>query len=124
MSSAQSATAPPSLRLAPVAVAGGLFFREVSAGASHTCGVTSDNQAYCWGSSSDGQLGDGTTTNRPTPVAVAGGLRFRLVSGGVFHTCGVVTGNRAYCWGDNTFGQLGNGSRIDSPTPVPVVGPS
>ena len=36
--------------LTPVAVVGGLRFREVSAGAVHTCGVTTGNLAYCWGS--------------------------------------------------------------------------
>src|SRR4051795_3353351 len=39
-----------------------LVFRQISAGWSHSCGVTSDNRAYCWGSDSAGQLGDGMTT--------------------------------------------------------------
>ena len=69
-------------RLTPVAVAGGLRFREVSTGFVHTCGVTPDDRAYCWGLNASGQLGDGTTTNRLTPVAVAGGLRFRQVTAG------------------------------------------
>jgi hypothetical protein len=64
-------------RLTPVAVAGGLFFSQVSAGGyqgigSHTCGRTPGAVAYCWGSN-NGQLGDGTAINRLTPVAVARG---------------------------------------------------
>jgi alpha-tubulin suppressor-like RCC1 family protein len=45
----------------------------VSAGWLSTCGVTTDHRAYCWGENSDGQLGDGTTTQRLTPVPVVGG---------------------------------------------------
>src|SRR2546430_15275906 len=51
-------------------------FARVSAGGAHTCGVTSGGAAYCWGFNGDGQLGDGTTTNRLSPVLVAGGGSF------------------------------------------------
>ena len=36
----------------------------------HTCGITTDNRAYCWGAG--GLLGDGTTTQRLSPVPVVG----------------------------------------------------
>jgi len=58
------------MRTAPVAVVGGLTFASVTAGATHTCGVTSSGAAYCWGRDFYGELGDGSTTDRPTPVAV------------------------------------------------------
>jgi alpha-tubulin suppressor-like RCC1 family protein len=32
-------------------------FRSISAGANHTCGVTTSSRAYCWGSNFLGQLG-------------------------------------------------------------------
>jgi hypothetical protein len=85
---------------ANVSAATALSFHQVSAGTIHTCGVTTDYRAYCWGLSGYGQLGDGTTTSpRLTPVAVLGGLRFRHVSAQGATTCGVTTDNRAYCWG-------------------------
>src|SRR5687768_15505286 len=73
------------------ATAAALSFRQVSAGVSHTCGVTTDDKAYCWGYNFSGQLGDGTTTQRTVPVAVRGGLRFLRVSAGSSHTCGLAT---------------------------------
>lgn len=58
-------------RSTPVVVAGGLGFVQVSAApGAHTCGVTTGGEAWCWGANEDGQLGDGTTTNRLTPVRV------------------------------------------------------
>jgi alpha-tubulin suppressor-like RCC1 family protein len=111
--------------LSPAPVLTTLDFRQVSAGGSHTCGITSDNRAYCWGSNRLGALGDGTTTDQATPVAVAGGHLFRQVDAGADFTCGVsYPDGRAYCWGDNTFGQLGSGSSSTSPslTPIALVG--
>ncbi len=95
----------------------------MSGGGVHTCGVTTDNRAYCWGHNLFGQLGDGTTTDRLTPVAVAGTLRFRQVSARAGVTCGVTTDYRVYCWGNNSSGQLGDGTQYtDRLTPVPVAG--
>jgi alpha-tubulin suppressor-like RCC1 family protein len=91
-------------------VAGGLAFRQVAAGALHSCGVTTDDLAYCWGHNQAGELGDGTVNGSLQPVRVARALAFRQVSAGDQFTCGVTTQDVAYCWGMNTFGQLGVGS--------------
>jgi len=111
----------------PVAVAGGLSFNALSAGGfppcsgvpcpagavgtSHTCGLTSNRAAYCWGA------GYGTA-----PVAVPGGLSFSALAAGRYHTCGLTSADAAYCWGADFDGQLGNGSTSSSATPVAVVG--
>jgi alpha-tubulin suppressor-like RCC1 family protein len=104
-------------------VAGGLHFLRVSAGSSHTCGITTANRAYCWGDNQDGELGDGTTTPRVTPTAVAGTRSFRQISSGPHHTCGVTTSDIALCWGSNEFGKLGNGlAAFQQLKPVRVAG--
>ena len=104
-----------------MSVAGGLGFAAVSVGGTHTCGVTTGGAAYCWGDNGYGQLGDGTTTQRPSPVRVAGALTFRAVSAGSSHTCGLTTTRLAYCWGDNFRGALGDGTGVSSSVPVLVV---
>jgi alpha-tubulin suppressor-like RCC1 family protein len=47
----------------PVAIVGRQKFTEISTGpGSHSCGVTSLGNLYCWGLGLSGQRGDGTTT--------------------------------------------------------------
>jgi alpha-tubulin suppressor-like RCC1 family protein len=106
----------------PVAVVGGLRFRLVSAGGAYTCGLTTDDLAYCWGLNRFAQLGDGTRTTRLRPVPVTGGRRFRQLRAGAGHTCAVTWSDVAFCWGDNTYGQLGDGTTHGPLRPVRVAG--
>lgn len=112
----------------PVAVAApsGVRFTAVSAGADHTCAITSGGSAYCWGSDSKGQLGDGTIGGaRSTPAIVTGGNSFSQITAGTRYTC-ALQGTAAYCWGDGGDLQLGRGpfSGGDgaSANPAAVVG--
>lgn len=102
----------------PAPVVGGLEFTTISAGAHHTCGVTKDGTAYCWGLNQLLQLGTrptevcerrmgGVSPCSWTPIAVQGGLRFREVAAGSDHTCGLTTDSLAYCWGAGDRGQRG-----------------
>lgn len=95
----------------------------INAGSSHVCAVTSDHNLYCWGANNAGQLGDGTTTNRPTPIKVpAFANNVASVALGTAFTCAVTTDGAAQCWGEGRNGQLGNGVLASSLTPVAVSG--
>ncbi|NBQ33562.1 MAG: hypothetical protein EBU21_16700, partial [Proteobacteria bacterium] len=94
---------------ATATVPGGDVYRSLAAGQYHTCGLTTDGTAYCWGKES--LVGDETSgTDRLVPVAVSGGLTFTTLVARNYHTCGLATGGTAYCWGGNYSGQLGDGT--------------
>ncbi len=97
----------------------------ITAGQSHTCALDSNGLAYCWGNNGYGQLGDGTTTNRPLPVAVSmtGGLAgktIKAIAASSHKTCAIASDNLEYCWGDNTFGMLGDNTGTNRSVPTAV----
>ena len=114
------------VQTSPVPVSGGHRFSQLLASGSHTCGLNVSGTAYCWGVNDNGQLGDGSTTNRDTPVPVAGGLTFRQIDvpGATVdnHTCAVATDGAAWCWGTNFDGELGDGTTGHRSEPVAVLG--
>jgi len=114
-------------RLTPVAVAqpAGVTFTSLSVGQKHSCGLRAVGAAYCWGLNTDGQLGDGTLTERhtPVPVVMPAGVTFAGLSVGAFHNCGLTAAGAAYCWGANDQGRLGDGTTTDRATPVEVATP-
>lgn len=96
--------------------------RTMVTGATHTCALTAEGMAYCWGGNQNGQLGDGGGSRRSTPGLVDGALTLAVLSGGFLHTCGIRPDGRALCWGANESGQLGDGTTRSSTAPVPVAG--
>lgn len=96
----------------------------IEAGQLHFLAVT-ETGLYAWGRNADGQLGDGTSTDRSTPVQVVGvgGSGFlpapTAIAGGYFHTL-AITADGVFAWGNNAYGQLGNNTTTLSRTPVQV----
>jgi len=95
----------------------------IAAGNQHTCALMISGRVQCWGSNSNGQLGDGTYGHSNIPVTVWGlnGIVVAIAPG-VHHTCALMISGRVQCWGNNSSGQLGNGTYEHSNIPVAVRG--
>jgi len=92
----------------------------VAAGGTHTVAET-DGTVRAWGNNSNGQLGDGTTTQSVTPVQVSGLGDVTAIAGGNLHTVAVKKSDGTiWAWGSNSSGQLGNDNTTDSKVPVQV----
>jgi hypothetical protein len=60
-------------RHTPVSVSGLTSgVRAIAAGFYHTCAILTNGQAKCWGYNANGQLGDGTGTDRHVPTGLVG----------------------------------------------------
>ena len=81
--------------------------------------------AFAWGKNQSGQLGDGTTIERPEAVRVtdSGALADKIivaVAPGEAHNCALTHDGQLFAWGDNQFGQVGDGTTTSRNEPVPV----
>lgn len=97
-------------------------FTSIAAGGLHTCALTAEGQAWCWGQNADAQAGFPTAMNQPcgepihgwrcvpTPHPLETTLRFDALVAGGSNTCGFGKDGGIYCWGSNGVGQLGAAS--------------
>ena len=89
---------------------------QMTTGQQHTCVLKESGKVLCWGSDTQGRLGNGSTvtTNQNYPVYVHESetssnhlTSVVQVQAGGGHTCALSSAGQAYCWGYGNYGQLG-----------------
>jgi alpha-tubulin suppressor-like RCC1 family protein len=80
---------------------------EIAAGWGHACARMPDGAVQCWGENYSGELGDGTTTPRPTPATVSKIGPSASIFARDENSCSVSTDGELWCWGSNMGGLLG-----------------
>jgi len=90
----------------------------LASGEGHACTLTAEG-LVCWGSNSNGQLGDGSLDDSDEETLVEGlDQSIIALTAGEKHTCVIYEDETVACWGNNEYGQLGNNTVEDSDLPV------
>ena len=98
----------------PVAIKGFQAWRQLAAGAVHSCALDDVGQVYCWGSNARGQLGQGDRVSRAVPTKVTLPEPATQISTKFGHSCALLINADLYCWGANSEGQLGQADQPPS----------
>lgn len=97
----------------------------ITSRANHTLALKSDGTVAAWGQNSNGQLGNGGTTNQFAPVSVSSLTSVTAISAGDAHSLALKSDGAAWGWGWSGSGQVGNGSfssQITTPVAVSNLG--
>ena len=113
----------------PQPLSGQFSFASISAGGLHSCGVTSEGVAYCWGAApfERGELGTGDLLPHLVPEFVDGDVAFQTVHAAAMnsiynaYSCGLDADGAAWCWGANRHGQLGAAAPEICGTDIPCA---
>ncbi len=97
-------------------------FKSITGGQFHTCGLSIEGAAFCWGNDLYGALGAGEAPPIPDrcpvqparscssiPYMVSGGHVFTSLSDRSFHHTCATDSEGTWCWGEGTHGEIGNG---------------
>ncbi|HEY7144930.1 MAG TPA: hypothetical protein VH637_11825 [Streptosporangiaceae bacterium] len=104
---------------APAQVPGLTGVTQVASAAFTTLAVTGPSAAmWAWGSNTDGESGDGTTTAHLSPeqTSLTGVAR---VAAGRLMSAAVLSNGNLLTWGQNSSGELGAGTHDSSDHPAP-----
>ena len=89
-------------------------YKQISAGADHTCGITTQNLLFCWGSNRHKQINASNNASTiPTKINLPDDTNttFERVWTGPYNTCAkTLPDGDIFCWGDNTYGQIRPGT--------------
>ncbi|MFV0485513.1 MAG: RCC1 domain-containing protein [Candidatus Saccharimonadales bacterium] len=96
---------------------------QVATGAYTVIALAESGSVFTWGANTNGQIGNGTTTDYNTPQDITsrfGTETVTQIATGSFHNAALTESGKVFTWGRSVFGSLGNGSVPDQSTPQDI----
>jgi uncharacterized repeat protein (TIGR02543 family) len=99
----------------------------LSLGTNYSSALSSNGRVFMWGKNDEGQLGDGTNTNRNVPSEITS--LFPLISGDKITSLSLAestssalsSSGRVFTWGYNRDGRLGDGTNTNRNVPTEIT---
>jgi alpha-tubulin suppressor-like RCC1 family protein len=115
----------PTDRLTPVQVPGLTYIQQVVA-STHVLARDIAGDVWGWGVGGNGQIGDGSTSNRQSPLKINAlhGKSIRALAVGDAHSVALEGQRTVWTWGWNGAGQLGDGSQVERHSPISKLLPT
>ena len=96
-------------------------WKTIASGQAHSGGIKTDGTLWMWGRNHNGQLGDGTTTNRGVETQIGSSTNWKQLSGSYNHyTTAIKTDGTLWAWGRNDYNQLGDGTATNRSSPTQI----
>lgn len=92
---------------------------KITAGEAHTLEIR-NGTLWASGHNDEGQLGDGTTTNRTNPVQIGSAGDWVNVAAGESHSLAIKADGTLWAWGWNVYGQIGDSTNVNKLSPVMI----
>lgn len=95
----------------------------IAAGRTFSLALSNTGKVYSWGSGSNGKLGNGSTSFKPSPSLISRGEMpndyvVKTIACGAEHCLALLENGHVYAWGSGENGRLGTGNTDDQNEPV------
>ena len=111
------------LTLEPTIIKKGTKFKEIEAGCYYSMAIDVDGNLWTWGHNSDGELGNGTTTDSDVPTKIKEGKKFKTIRCNQWNSKAIDEDGCLWSWGENGY-SFGDGTEEESTVPIQITNPT
>ncbi len=94
---------------------------DIAIGLKNGAALSNAGVLWTWGDNNDGQIGDGTTTDRPSPVAISGITSVHSIASGSNNIMALKTDGTLWNWGNEYANGITNIVQYRVPTQIPSI---